>query len=350
MTFTTTAPDDDARRERARQHFAWQDQVAERSDLSPVVRLCAWALARRRNVLSGHCSLSYAGLAKRMGGLSERSAIRAIRTLERAGLIVVDRRVGRGHTNLFTFVMSERVTQPCQGFAAEKGDKPGAKRPPDRTRKGDIPGTEKVTELCHPNMKGGSNEPPQHAGERARAREAPDISSRRCRGAEMKAEGKPAKARPGGKIDSGARAPRPEAIDGEIIEPIAAGFEDLLAVYARPWGEDQALASRRYDAARREVGHAAIMKGARRWAEVYAGHNGGLQFMKPLDHWLAQRLWQAEPPRWKAPSAAAAGKARKPRQAAYDPVAGAKRAAAKILAERAAWDASGGWAGVASRL
>ena len=135
MTFTTTAPDDDARREKARQHFAWQDQVAERIDLSPVVQLCAWALARRRNVLSGHCSLSYVGLAKRMGSVSERSDIRAIHILERAGLIIVDRRVGRGHTNLFTFVMPEKVTQPCQGFAAEKGDKPGARRPPDAAKK-----------------------------------------------------------------------------------------------------------------------------------------------------------------------------------------------------------------------
>jgi hypothetical protein len=314
MTSSTT-PDDAARREKTRQHFAWQEHVAERADLSPTVRLAAWALALYRNVDSARCDASYIGIAERMGGVSERTAIRAVAALERGGLIAIVRGGGRGQRNQFTFLMQpEKVTQPCQGFAAEKGDKPGARRPPDDARKGDKPRPENVTQLCHPNMKGGSNEPPKHEGERecARAREAPDISSRRCRGAEMKAEGKPAKARPGGKVDSGARAPRPVAIEGEIIEPIAAGFEDLLTVYARGWPEDHTLARRRYDEARREVGHAAIEDGARRWAEVYAADNGGVQFLPRLGDWLAQRGWEGYPPRRKARSEGAAGVSRKP--------------------------------------
>jgi len=302
MSSTSSTPDDAARREKTRQHFTWQQRVAERTDLSPTVRLAAWALARRRNVMSGRCDPSYADIAKGMGHMTERSAMRAVAALERAGLIIIERRVGRGRRNRLIFVMPEKVTQPCQGFAVEKGDKPGAGRPPHVARKGDKPAAEKVTELCHPNMKRASTKPSEHGEkESARAREAPDISSWRCRAAEMEEGRKPAADRPGGNAGRDARADHPEAIEGEIIAPVAGGFQDLLAVYARGWPEDHALAGRRYADACAEVGHAVIMEGARRWAEVYLADNGGLQFMPPLDHWLAQRLWQEEPQRrWKA--------------------------------------------------
>ncbi len=177
MTTTSsysTAPDA-ARREKARQHFAWQERVAERADLSLAARLAAWALARRRNVLSGRCDPSYADIAEGMGAASVRTAIRALAALERAGLIVIDPRVGRGHRNQVTFIMPEKVTEPCQGFDARNGDKSGAKRPPDAARKGDRLDPEKVTELCHPNMKRAPREPSEH-GERecAQRARAPD--------------------------------------------------------------------------------------------------------------------------------------------------------------------------------
>ena len=77
MSSTSSTPDDAARREKTRQHFTWQQRVAERTDLSPTVRLAAWALARRRNVMSGRCDPSYADIAKGMGHMTERSAMRA---------------------------------------------------------------------------------------------------------------------------------------------------------------------------------------------------------------------------------------------------------------------------------
>jgi hypothetical protein len=299
MTTTTTTTSstvpDAARRERARQHFAWQKSVAERSDLSPIVRLAAWALARRRNVLSGRRDPSYADIAKGMGGMSERSAIRAVAALERAGLIVINRRVGRGHRNRLTFVMPEKVTQPCHGFAAEKSDKPGAGRPPDAARKGDRPDLEKVTEQRHPNMERAPTEPSQHGEERdARARD-PHIFARRCRAA---------------KIERDARADQPAAVEPEIIGPTAGGFADLRAIFNRGWVEDHALAAQRYAAARREVGHDAIEEGARRWAKVYVADNGGLRFLPPLDRWLEERAWEMAPPSRKARSDASG--ARKP--------------------------------------
>lgn len=171
----------------------------------------------------------------------------------------------------------------------------------------------------------------------------------------MKEEGEPAAARPGGNVGKGGarRGASREAIEGEIIDPIAGEFQDLRSTFARPWLEDHALAARRYADARREASHAVIIEGARRWAEVYAVDNGGTRYLPKLGDWLASQGWATDPPRRKASAAGKSGKSsksgRKPRQPAYDPVAGAKRVAAKLRAERAAWDASGGWAGVDAR-
>jgi hypothetical protein len=286
VTFSTTTADDDARREKARQHFAWQDQVAERSDLSPIVRLAAWALARRRNVMSGHCSLSYPGLAKRMGSVSERSAIRAIHILERAGLIIVDRRVGRGHTNLFTFVMLERVTQPCQSFAAEKGDKPGAKRPPDAARKGDRPDPEKVTELCHPNKERAPIEPSQH-GERecARAREATRPAARPSGGAAPGRKAEPASDRPAAKVREGAREQ-----GGRLPE----AFLEVRRLWQRPWVDtDDAEALAAFTAATRSGVRAETILTAAK-ASIEAAD--APRYLKSLSQWLAGRGWEKSPP------------------------------------------------------
>jgi DNA-binding transcriptional ArsR family regulator len=94
-SFNSTAPDDDARLEKTRQHFAWQEYVSRRSDLSPATRLAAWALALRRNAKTGRSDPSYADMAEGMGGVSERTAMRAVRVLERTGLIALVRDHGR---------------------------------------------------------------------------------------------------------------------------------------------------------------------------------------------------------------------------------------------------------------
>ena len=276
-------------------------------------------------------------------GLSEATVKRALGLLRSRGYLDLEPGEGRRST-VYRLLIVDRAGSPMNPLnTGAEGSEMDARRVHRRPLRG-FTGDPRPYE-------GPSEGTPKASpyGERdARAREAPDISARRCRAAEIEEGRKAAADRPSGNTGRGARGDHPEAIQGEIIPPVG-GFQDLLAVYHRPWGEDHALASRRYADARREVGHAAIMEGARRWAEVYLADNGGLQFMKPLDHWLAQRLWREAPPRrWKAVTGAAAtGKARKPRKADYDPVAGAKRVAAKIIAERAAWDASCGWAGFA---
>ena len=260
MTIHTTFPHAEvARREKTRAHFAWQQSAAERADLSPTVRLAAWALARRRNVLSGRCDPSYAGIAKGMGGVSERTAIRALAALERAGLIVVDRRVGRGRRNRITFIMPEKVTQACQGFAAGKGDKSSEnksseKRPPDAALKGDKPGPEKVTELCHPNMKRASTKLSEHEeGENARAREASQSGARAPVGAAPEERTKPAADRPAAKAErrrEGGRPTvraKPRRVEGDYLA--------LRQIWVRPWPDaDDREAWQAYGAAAGEVG------------------------------------------------------------------------------------------------
>src|SRR5262245_41745102 len=60
-----------------RAHFAWQEMAAARTDIKPVFKLVAWALALYENVENGRCDPSYLGLAKR-AGVSESTAKRAI--------------------------------------------------------------------------------------------------------------------------------------------------------------------------------------------------------------------------------------------------------------------------------
>jgi DNA-binding transcriptional ArsR family regulator len=285
MTTTTNTDPDAARREKTRQHFAWQQCVAERSDLSPTARLAAWALARRRNVLSGRCDPSYANIARGMGGMSERSAVRALAALERAGLIVVDRRVGRGRRNRVTFVMAEKVTELRQGFAAEKDDKPAAGRPPDGARKGDKPSAEKVTEPCHPNMKRASTKPSEHRErENAHAREASRSDARAPVGAASdKGEGR--RGRAGGRPTERAK-PADRKVEG--------GYLELRQIWVRPWPDaDDREAWLAYDqAVGGGVRQGIILATAKAWVEAADAP----RFLPSLAKWLACKGWEKPPP------------------------------------------------------
>jgi hypothetical protein len=72
-----------------RAHFAWQEMVAARTDISPHFKVIAWALALFRNAENGQCDPSYLGLARKAGA-SESTAKRAIAAFERMGLIAVE--------------------------------------------------------------------------------------------------------------------------------------------------------------------------------------------------------------------------------------------------------------------
>ena len=92
----------DPRKTKQRAHFAWQEMMNARTDISPIYKTIAWALALHRNVENGRCDPSYLGLAK-TAGASERTANRAITEFERLGLIAVERTpfAGRGQRNRY---------------------------------------------------------------------------------------------------------------------------------------------------------------------------------------------------------------------------------------------------------
>jgi hypothetical protein len=101
---------------RTREHFAWQEHVAARRDLSSVFRLVAWALALFRSVETGRCDPSYGGLAKR-AGVSEITAKRAIAELESLKLIAVKRTAGGSSAsrNSYRFLF-EGVSDQSKGY------------------------------------------------------------------------------------------------------------------------------------------------------------------------------------------------------------------------------------------
>jgi hypothetical protein len=148
-------------KEKIRAHFAWQETVAARKQLSKTSRLAAWVLALHRNIESDRCDVSYTGIAQGMGA-SERTAIRAVAELEAAGLITIERGGGAGHRNQFWFVNPpERVTEPCHSSVSERVTK--------RAKNYDKTPQKTLTELCHPNMLntlGASNKKPPNTGER----------------------------------------------------------------------------------------------------------------------------------------------------------------------------------------
>jgi hypothetical protein len=94
-----------ARREKARSHFAWQEHVAARKDLSAGVKVVALRLALFCNVQSGRCDPSIAGLGDG-SNLSRSTVKRAIKRLEALNLIVVEHAPGgSGHRNRYHLLL-----------------------------------------------------------------------------------------------------------------------------------------------------------------------------------------------------------------------------------------------------
>ena len=71
---------------------AWSRAVIA-DDLSPNTKLIGWRLALYLNFRTGRCNPSYQTLAREVR-ITERSAIRAVRALEDAGWLVVERSGG----------------------------------------------------------------------------------------------------------------------------------------------------------------------------------------------------------------------------------------------------------------
>jgi hypothetical protein len=69
-------------------------------------------------------------------------------------------------------------------------------------------------------------------------------------------------------------------------------FADLLAIWQRPWGEDDDAARIAFVEACREADPDAIIASAQAWVAA-ADHP---RYLKPLTEWLAKGLWKKSPP------------------------------------------------------
>jgi hypothetical protein len=235
-------------------------------------------------------------------GLSEATVKRVIGLLRQRGYLDLEPGEGRRST-VYRLVIVDREGSPVNPLDA------GAE------------GSETTPQRVHPRpLRGFIREPsegspvnPDLMNDLTDAEASVEVGERDARARDTQSGARPVGAAPEkgeGRGREGAWADQPAAVEPEIIGPVAGGFEDLRAVFDRGWVEDHALAAQRYAAARREVGHAAILEGAQRWAATFAADNGGLCFLPPLDHWLEQRAWEMAPPNRKARSDA--GGARKP--------------------------------------
>jgi hypothetical protein len=262
------------RQQDAREHFAWQEHVAARTDIKPAAKIVLLRLALYRNVKTGRCDPSYVGLATG-AGVSERTAMRAIAEAKRKGLIAIERGNGRGNRNQFRLVISnERVTRET-GFVAEKGDSRERERVTGGALKCDRTGQKRVTQLCHPNTKenmlGAPTEPPNtgEIGSVALARD--DNFSPRGAGAAFAA----------------ARAHE----DQESKRTPEEEFGALQAAWPRPWLDDVEVDRAAFEWACREVVPAIIIAAAAAWGQAVEP-----RFLPPLAKWLAGRGWQKPPP------------------------------------------------------
>ena len=87
---------------------AWSRAVIA-DDLSPNTKLIGWRLALYLNFRTGRCNPSYQTLAREVR-ITERSAIRAVRALEDAGWLVVERSGGGPYSKTNNFKLTMRMT------------------------------------------------------------------------------------------------------------------------------------------------------------------------------------------------------------------------------------------------
>jgi hypothetical protein len=129
-------------RERASERQEWIDDLLA-SDLDDALKVLGVRLARYRNDRTGQCNPAVATLAKGTNK-SERTAQRQLRALRERGWIAFpDNRGGKGKSTQYT------LTKPRHSYvtvsAPPKGD--------IQSTKGCHPEPQRVTQLCHPNLR-----------------------------------------------------------------------------------------------------------------------------------------------------------------------------------------------------
>ncbi len=302
MVTTPSRMNEQADRQRQREHFLWQERVAARTDLNPAAKLVLLRLALFHNVKTGRCDPSYIGLAAG-AGVSERTAIRAVAEAEHKGLVAIERGNGRGNRNQFRFLMPPETLTPKSPFTAEKGDSAAGERVTGRVKKGDRAGRERVTQLCHPNTKrnmlGTSKEVPQQVERESDLLAQVSISGGGA--AALRA----APAEEGGREQTDSKpASKPEAAepssystttphDGASLHTASDAYAELRADWQRrPWPDDIEADRAAFEVACQEVAPEVIIEAGRAWAAAVEA-----RFLPSLAKWLAGRGWEKPPPK-----------------------------------------------------
>jgi Helix-turn-helix domain len=115
-----------------RPHFEWQEQVAARTDLSPVYKIVLWRLALHRNMETGRCDPARSTLAKG-AGVSIDTVKRAITKAEQLGLLAIKRTSsGRHHDHNHYQFLREGVSIETPLRGATQDPLRGATQHPTR--------------------------------------------------------------------------------------------------------------------------------------------------------------------------------------------------------------------------
>jgi hypothetical protein len=268
---------------------------------SAAKKLALIRLAYHVNFKTGRCNPAAATLANELG-TDERGVRLTLGKLERAGLLTIDRTRGRTSNNFTLMVPSN----PGENTLVEPGSKGPEPASPTRvncvanpgeftplTAKNTLPGDVRTSPWKEgerekqPSLRS-SADPPSVAGAPLMGRATEDSEERKQEAASEEKEEKKATG----------------AVEVEILPPVsqntiatgeAAGFKELRVVFDNGYIDDLALASRLYVAARREIGHVAIVEAARMWAAFYIANNNGAQYLPKLSLWLADDGWAKQP-------------------------------------------------------
>ncbi|MET4016055.1 helix-turn-helix domain-containing protein [Bradyrhizobium sp. S3.2.12] len=267
------------RRRETRNLFVWLDQIRGDPDLSPVAFKVAYEIGQHFNARHGGAAWPSSLTIAANVGVGKATVIRAVRQLRERGYLNIDPgKAGRGHSNQYFMGMPKGASphlKPAARTRAGAGSRNAKKRSISEPFREPIKGPFETQK--GPPVDLNYLEPPMGPpsavpkGERERSRSLACIP------------GAPAPV-------GGAREEGKEAVDRLVVDR----FAELLAIWRRPWGEDDAAAHRALAVACREADPDDIIAAARAWVSAVEP-----RFLKPLATWLTNGLWQNQPPQRK---------------------------------------------------
>ncbi|MCK1382486.1 helix-turn-helix domain-containing protein, partial [Bradyrhizobium sp. 24] len=266
------------RRRETRKLFVWLDQVRGDPELSPSAFKVAYEIGQHFNSRHGGAAWPSSLTLATNIGVGKATVIRVVQQLRERGHLKIDPgKAGRGHSNQYFMVVRKGAAahhKPAEKTSASAGFQDANKRSTSEPFAEPIKGP--FSTLKGPPVDLNYLEPPMGPpsavpiGEGERSRALAVIHAT-------------APAPVGGAVEE-----RKEAVDRLVVDR----FPELLAVWQRPWGDDDIAAHRAFVIACREAEPDEIIAAARAW--VSAADDP--RFLKPLTEWLAKGLWRNQPP------------------------------------------------------